>query len=147
MSETKAVAQLYCQKARANTTTESLKSRLIVLVVEDSQHMIYYYDGSKFIKKFGPLTSASVITTSKKSDASIEFHIDHLEKTSSSGDITLRDQSVYYADDTSYLVRLNSNDNFLTLYLKYDDYKKDPLQLQKENMKNFINKLVTTMPF
>jgi len=146
MSETtpNIVSQLYCQKAKVNTKNDRLTWRTIVLVVENKQHMIYYYDGTKFINKFGPLTSVIINFISKGSKTPAVVVVDHLARTSDSP--TSNGTAVHDEENLSYKFIVASGGAFMTLYLKHDDYKKDPLQLQKKNVENFISKLITTMP-
>lgn len=144
MSEKKdIVSQLYCQKAKIDTLNDRLTWRTIALVIENGYQMIYYYDGLKFINKFGPLTSATVDFQSKRIGKSITMKISQLDYSNSLSSNVI---DVPEQDDISYTIKMNSGESFMTIYLKYDNYKKDPLELQKKNIKNFINKLIITIP-
>ncbi len=139
MSIPKLEAQLYCQKAKVNTVKDKICYRTIVLEVKDNHHLIHYYDGFKFINTFGPLSSAEI---EYKYYTTSTLIIDHVKKDSK----TIGPCISYDHDQISYKITLKSEDKFMCLYLDYKDYKNDPLQLQKENLKTFVNKLITTMP-
>uniref|UniRef100_A0A6C0E621 Uncharacterized protein n=1 Tax=viral metagenome TaxID=1070528 RepID=A0A6C0E621_9ZZZZ len=138
-SDTVIVAQLYCKKAKVNTHIDNMTNRTIVLTLENQEHWISYYDGHKFIKKFGPLSSVEI--EHKYASINTLMIIDHINKKTTTNEIVS-----YSCDKMSFKITLRNKTDFMCLYLNYDDYKTDPLQLQKHNLKNFVEKLITTMP-